>query len=72
MALGVSPVIAQAAAGNPTLLRSIAGHGIAPAQPSTPQTAQTMKVRLAGGGDAVVKWDPTTHQYVQMAEAADK
>jgi hypothetical protein len=72
MSLGVSPVIAQAAAGNPSLLRSIAGHALTPVQPSAPQPPQTMKVRLAGGGDAVVKWDPTSGQYVQVTEAGEK
>jgi hypothetical protein len=31
-----------------------------------------MKVRLTGGGEAVVRWDPMGQQYVQMPEAADK
>jgi hypothetical protein len=69
ISLGVAPVVAQAAAGNQTLLRSIAGHALTPAQPATSQPAQTMKVRLAGGGDAVVKWDPTSGQYVQVTDA---
>ena len=29
-------------------------------------SASSAKVRPAGGGDAVVKWDPTGQQYVQV------
>ena len=36
------------------------------------QTTMLSEVRLAGGGDTVVKWDPTSQQYVQMPESADK
>ena len=83
MAAGVPPAIAQAAASNPTVLKAIAGRTFAPAQsatpqPGTPQAAQTpqppqtMKVRLAGGGDTVVTWDAGLQQYVQVPPPADK
>jgi hypothetical protein len=42
-------------------------------------SASSAKVRPAGGGDAVVKWDPTGQQYVQVeapenakSESADR
>ena len=71
---GVPLPVAQAAASNPTVLKSVAGQAFAQTQPSTPQAPQppqAMTVRLAGGGDAV-KWDPTRQQHVQMPEATDK
>jgi hypothetical protein len=65
LAAGVPPVIAQAAAGNPTVLRAVAGRGVG-------QVPETVRARLAGGGEAVLKWDPAQNHYVQLADPGDK
>lgn len=74
LSVGVPSPIAQAAVGNPTVLKALSGHVFAQPQPAPPRPAspQTMKVRLAAGGDAVVKWDPAAGQYVQVEAAAEK
>jgi len=59
-----------AAAGNPPLLRAATARGFGQAQGAqAPQVPYSMMVRLAGGEDAVVQWDPAEGRYVQVPGA---
>jgi hypothetical protein len=67
LAAGVAPTVALAAAGNPAVLRAVTARGFG----QQPQT-QTIKLRLAGGGEAAAEWDPGEGRYVQVPAPAEK
>ncbi len=57
---GVPPATAAAAARNPDVLKKIGGQAFG-------QAPETIKIRLAGGGETLLQWDPVGRQYVQAA-----
>jgi len=48
---------AAAAALQPDILKKIGGHAFS-------QAPETMKIRLAGGGELLLRWDPAARQAV--------